>query len=296
MKISRRSFVAATAAAASTAGPLSMTELVAGGRAWCQEPKRSPAGEGDSAKVQAAMRAIARSVRLRDLAGDPPGRVLSLREEPLLRYSDPPRAIFDATLWAWVRRDGGRPWAALKVEHQPTRPPQRRWIQGLVSLAPERIEATFHDGQTWASTEPGLVPRPIPGAAAPAASAVRRLGQARDLMRRFAVSEYAGVAVGRLMLRIMPRPLLRYSDPDAGVLDGFLFAFAYGTNPDVLLVLEAHDRTSPPGWQYGIGRLGGAEGSVELDGQKVWSVTLGNPPQQLATYMNRWVAEGDEPQ
>src|SRR5689334_11826650 len=88
---SRRSFL--RIAAAGAAGPPSLAGLVAGPRAWSREPERPPAREGEAAKVLAAMRALARSVRVREFEDDSTGRVLALREEPLLRYSDPARGI-----------------------------------------------------------------------------------------------------------------------------------------------------------------------------------------------------------
>jgi hypothetical protein len=67
-----------------------------------------------------------------------------------------------------------------------------------------------------------------------------------------------------------------------------VFAFAYGTNPDVLLVLEARRPTgSAPHWEYGLARLGGGEPFVRLDGAEVWTQPVANPPARRETYMNR---------
>ena len=93
----------------------------------------------------------------------------------------------------------------------------------------------------------------------------------------------------------MPKPLHRFTDPDSGVIDGALFAFAYGTNPDVLLILEAQEEgEGPPVWHYDLGRLGGAETIVTLDGNEVWTQLFADPPSELDTYMNRWLAASAE--
>jgi hypothetical protein len=251
------------------------------------------AAEGPSAARLETMRRLAKGVRVSRMIDERPGPPVALRPEPIARYGDPARLIHDATLWAWGER--GRPIAALKVEHQPERPAVARWLLGLVSLAPDRIAVEFFDGKTWTSRRPGIEPRALPGAPAPADREVTRLGQMRDLAQRFTASEYAGPARGRLQLRLMPRPLHRYDDTASGPIDGAIFGFAYGTNPDVLLIIEAIGAGSPPGWRYSLARLGGGELFVSLDGREVWKQDEANPPVERETYMNRRVAEGDEP-
>src|SRR4051812_18165224 len=54
---------------------------------------------------------------------------VALIPEPILRYDDKPRNIYDATLWAWGPK--GRPAAVLKVENYPHRPAQLRWLYGI---------------------------------------------------------------------------------------------------------------------------------------------------------------------
>src|SRR5581483_9973496 len=99
---------------------------------------------------------------------------IALAENPIVRYDDAPRGIHDATLWAWGPR--GRPAALLKVEHYPANPPERRWIYGLVTLAPELIDVEG-DGWSWASTKPGLELRALADARAPSDGAGPRLSQ-----------------------------------------------------------------------------------------------------------------------
>jgi hypothetical protein len=144
------------------------------------------------------------------------------------------------------------------------------------------------------SSRPGLELATVTGAAATAASDGLRLGQMKDIARRFSASEYAGPVRGRLQLRLMPRPLHRYAASAPGPRDGALFGFAYGTNPDVLLAIEAHEAEAGPGWWYGLARLGGGDFTVNLDGREVWNRPGADPPAERETYMNRWVAASDE--
>jgi hypothetical protein len=244
----------------------------------------------------AMMRKTATSIALTERPGEPSERVAPLRPEPVLRYSDPPRHMEDASMWAWG--DHGRPVAMLKVELYPPHPPQRRWVLGLVSLSADRISVRYHDGQTWTSSKPGLELRELTGAPVPGGTETLRMAQMKALARRFTASEDAGAARGRIELRLMPRPFDRYADAAAGLLDGALFGFATGTNPDIFLVIEAwKSESGSPGFQfqYGLARNGGGHFRVKLDGNEVWAQGLANPPVELETYMNRWIAEGEEP-
>jgi hypothetical protein len=116
----------------------------------------------------------------------------------------------------------------------------------------------------------GLTMRPLPGAGQPALTPAARLGQMRQFTRRFKVSEsYQGITVE---CRLLAQPIDRYQSEDGTIVDGALFAFANGTNPEIGLFIEA----SKAGWSYGLARLCAAESKVELDGKEVASFAAGD--------------------
>jgi len=250
-----------------------------------------PAGRAISQELRAKKEDSA-AARLREMDGlaravvikatdQPDAKPAELAPEPIFRYDDPPRQIEDATLWVFGRT--GRPTAALKVEVYPN-----RGLYGLVALAPGTITAKGTDWD-WASTAPGIELRPIPDAPPPAAAPHGRRTQLRALSGRFSGHEFEP-SKGRMQMRLLPRPLLRYDDPAAGLLDGAILSLSFGVNPEVLLLIEARKAAgeAAPTWQYGVGRLGGAEVSVSLDGQEVWRQGKAYPvPQVRPTYMNR---------
>lgn len=224
------------------------------------------------------MRRLAREITLIDADG----RTAELRTEPIVRYDDQLRHIEDASLWIFGGQ--GRPTAALKVEIYSG----GRALHGLVSLAPGELTAKS-DGWRWSSTRPGVVLRPIPNAPAPADSERARLIQLREISRRFSGYQIDGNERGRLQLRLLSRPIHRYSDRDAGLQDGAIFALANGTNPDVLILIESRPAAgaSTPSWHYGFARLGGSPAWISLDNKEVLSLTSAYPPAELDTYMNR---------
>jgi hypothetical protein len=73
-------------------------------------------------------------------------------------------------------------------------------------------------------------------------------------------------------LRLLPRPVHRYADEGAGIVDGALFAFTYGTNPEVFLQIEARrEETDRPRWRVSFARSSAAAVAVTRDGMTVWS-------------------------
>ena len=69
----------------------------------------------------------------------------------------------------------------------------------------------------------------------------------------------------------MIRALHRYADPEKGLIDGAIYAFAAGTNPEALLLLEARADDSGRGkWSFGVARMGAASCQAKLDDKVVW--------------------------
>ena len=255
----------------------------------------------ESAARLALMHKIAGSITLAESVQGGTEHAVAIRPEPLLRYNDPPRNMHDASLWAWGNR--GRPAAVLKVEFYPPHPPARRWVLGLVALSPRLVAVDFHDGQRWVSSKPGLDLRALAGAPPPAKTDKLRLIQMKALARRFAASEYAPEwRRGRIQHHLMPTPLDRFADSCSGLTDGAIFGFARRdqsqrpSSPS-----RRRQRQRPAGTPPQPGNTASARGSeaasstIHLDGESVWSVATANPPVQLETYMNRRIAEGNEP-
>ena len=72
-------------------------------------------------------------------------------------------------------------------------------------------------------------------------------------------------------MRILPRPLHTYSDRNRSVIEGALFAFVLGTDPELLMQIEARSGADGTKWQVGFARAASAELSVRVDEQEVWS-------------------------
>jgi len=259
--------------------------LFLGGAAAAEEPQKP--GDDERAEHQKNLMAVASSIRL---LADPEraDSAVKLVTEPILRYTDNTRQIDGSSLWVWS--GGGRPTAILAVEYYPNDRRGPRWLFEIASLSTERIAAHREPELNFAAKEPGLKFQPLAGAEPPADKAPRRLTQMNAAARRFAVHTFATID-GRIELRQLSRPLLRYSDEKADVLDGAVISFAYGTNPEVLLVLEAQKREgAPAAWHYAFAQMTGAAIVANLDGKEVWQQGEADPPAVRNSYVNGWIA------
>lgn len=192
--------------------------------------------------------------------------------EPLIRYSDQPRAIRDATMWCWCHK--GRPVALFKTQMVGGDENKWTWLDSLYSLSRELIEVQWADGHHFASRQPGLKLSAVPVGSEPADKPRQRLQQMKDLAGRFEFTILPSEG-NKQEMRLLPRPLYRYSAPDEGLIDGALFGFTTnGTNPDAVLAIELVRSAEIAGaWQYGMAQLTTGGLSARWDGREVWSAT-----------------------
>ena len=192
--------------------------------------------------------------------------------EPLWRYDQPGKQ--EGSLWACGRT--GRPFALVGMEFNQGLDGSVWGFYEFVSLSSGLVTAAGEGDWKWWPKKPAPEFKPLPDGPAPAEDVAGRLGQMKELLRRFTASE--NPLPGK-ELALLEAPVHRYADPERGLLDGAVFVFANGTNPEVILLLELRraDKASPPQWQYALARMSAAELWVNLDGTEVWRRPVANP-------------------
>lgn len=237
------------------------------------------------------MHKIARSISVFDGVG-PDKRTAELVKQPVLGYRDDTRRQHDSTMWIWGNT--GRPSAIIAVEYYPERPQNTKWLYEIASLSADRIAADRGEELHWEARKPGLDLTVLTGAPAPAEKPAARLAQMRQLRRRFTAHERTATE-GRIELAPMAAPLHRYQDPKQGIVDGAIFAFANGTNPEILWIIEAHSKQGKsPSWQFGLAQMTGGEVYVSLDEKEVWKRGEADPPAERDSYINGWMSDTSE--
>ena len=259
---------------------LAIALMVPGPSTTAEEP--APRTETERQARLDEMGKVAKTLRATRLDGGVPTPI-PLRTDPLFRWSDATREIRDGGIWAWGER--GRPAAVVAIEFNPSPEGGLGWSLEFVSLStgPLRIDGGpgfhFETGADippqpdtpflWAPRSAGVEFTEIAGAPAPTGDELGRLRQMKELLKRFTSREETAV---RINLRPLPRPMHRYADPALGLVDGAIFVFANGTNPEALLLIEA--QVHGPGrvaWQFAAVPLTTASVTVALDQKDVWT-------------------------
>jgi len=218
-----------------------ITQVEPAGAQQSESPDRQQQRWNDFYATQAAKYAIV-------VDGDRQ-QSLGLKTEPVLFWSNPVRGgETNGAVFVWTR--GGRAEAVGTVFSFLNRsdPTQRVIAHSFHSLSERPLSATRDGRPSWSIGVPGISPQPVPAARKPAATAPPRLTQMRELARDFtAATVLDGV---KQELRLLPQPIYRQSTSSDDVLDGALFTFVTGTDPELMLLIEAREASDGLTWQY----------------------------------------------
>jgi hypothetical protein len=189
-------------------------------------------------------------------------------KESVLRWTNPAAGRLYGNTYVWLHK--GRPAAAgclFRNFH-----PFNTLNAELTALTGAKLVAT-RDGKPLWQPSGEWKWQPVIGAAAPAATPGQRLVQMRALAAQFTaeVLDTRNNPKGDEQTpRLLPRPLYRYDAAKAGTLDGGLFAFVLGTDPELLLLLECDTAATPAGWRFGVGRMNRDAIRLRRKGRTVW--------------------------
>ncbi len=204
------------------------------------------------------------------------GKKLELVKRPILNWSNPERLTNAGAIFLWT--DAGRPQVAMCIY-----PNESTFDHEFQSLSTDLLRAEFDGKVAWHPAEPGLQHEKVDiSAEVSPTSPVLRLRQMKFIARQFSATVGPRGETPK-PLRLMERPLYRYprSDGKQKIVDGAVFAFVQGTDPEVLLMVEAVKDGSQEGlqWQYGLARMSMVPLQVRRDDQLVWEMRWagGNP-------------------
>lgn len=218
---------------------------------------------------QPTLRDSVAKIELQDLGASSP--LLQREPEPLIRFDNKVGVVIDGVVFAWT--DGGRPrafaqvflmtngWVLHEFQSTSTRPMVLK-DAGVVKWKPGQ------PGIEWQT--PAMTPAPAPTRAA-------RLAQMRLIARRYLVKEDFRTGADnskteRFELRLLPNPVYRYPEQAVGPSDGAVFAHVLGTDPEVLMLIEAELNATKPVWRVAFAPLTCFACQTFEGAQQVWSV------------------------
>jgi hypothetical protein len=189
----------------------------------------------------------------------------------VLRWANNARGSEDGTTVLYTHQ--GRPVAAACLY-----PWEGKLIHDFEAIARHPAIARRDGRVVWEPQKSGVVYADIPDAPAPESTRAGRLRQMKSLAEQFDTTLVGWKAdnTDREELRLLPRPLYRYEADDpteakGAIVDGAVFAFVMGTDPETLLLIEAVDDGNTTKWQYAFARRTSGELEGRLDGRIVWT-------------------------
>ena len=189
----------------------------------------------------------------RDLIKVYPASDLTTPMQPItvLRWANNARGSANGATLLYIYK--GRPEAVCCIY------PWRGFLMhefNSLSLTP--IRAMRDAEVVWLPNESGINLRAVPGNHLVATSANRRKLQMSQIAREFKgqMTGWKDDDSDREFLRLLAKPIFRYKPEMPELIDGAVFAFAQGTDPEILMLLEARraDGAKDASWQYAFVR------------------------------------------
>ncbi len=198
-----------------------------------------------------------------------PSRKLEFHPTPILRWSNPVVGEVYGNVFLWTLN--GRPGVVGSIF---------QWFSPLThgshefqSLAVQPLKGTRDGVDVWTTPRGGIELQSAPDKSFVADSPSIRLRQMRSMSRQVQVRSTDRAGVSR-ELRLLAQPLYRYGSKDTDILDGGLFVFVQGTDPEVFLVIEARRDGEIWEWQYALARMNSIQFIASFQDREVWRTEM----------------------
>lgn len=198
--------------------------------------------------------------------------------DPCLRFTDP---ISNATegVIAVYAHNGGRPDAVAQFffNHR------KKWIVEF-TIIPEADVTILRSGREhWKPSEYVCQFTDLPNSPVPAAKPALRLPQMRAIAGNFAVTDYFGNQETKTELRLLTQPAYRYAE-DGKIIDGAMFVFAHGTNPECCVLLEAYRDGKGARYRYAVAPMSIYKLETRYKDTPVWTIERRYPGSKATSY------------
>jgi hypothetical protein len=238
------------------------------------------AGKAPSAKLQYLVS------RWDGVTIDLPGAAAAPKLEavPLMQWQNPISGA-DGAVFMWTV--AGRPIVLCKCH---VNDQKQHYVESSVSIARQPFVMKVQGQPLWSPKEPGVAMKPLTDVAPPAERDSARLVQMRAIARRFELQSVWGEENSSpWQLRLLPAPLARYTSEASGVIDGAIFGYAQGTNPEAVVIVEAVRTPTGIEWQAAPSRMTGYSVRAWRDGELLLDVpAMRNFTDRNGTYRHHY--------
>ncbi len=205
---------------------------------------------------------------------------LEFNDKAVLSWTNPARNSKHGTVFFWTDKGRVATVACIYMDKK-----NEIWRHEFQSLTTSRLKATQEQDLVWSTKEQGIQWQELDSTFDVESKPERMLLQFRKLAEGFKARLF-GSEIEEL--RLLRQPLFRYSSSEHQVIDGVVFAFVQGTNPEVLLIIEASSDKEMP-WRFALARMTGYGVNVNLPDGTEWRANRAGVGSSNLTYFNRLV-------
>lgn len=209
--------------------------------------------------------------------------------DPCLRWNNPISTAADGIV-AVYSHNNGRPAALGQFFFNF----QKKWVNEFTIIPESDVTIMRSGNEFWKPTEYVCKFADLPRSPVPDAKPALRLTQMRAIAADFAVVDHFGPQPVKQNLRLLSQPVYRYSE-EGKIVDGALFIFALGTDPECALLVEAYQEDKTTRYRYAVAPMSIYQLDVSYKDELVWSVGrrhTGN--KSTCYYANAYVLEPGE--
>lgn len=196
-------------------------------------------------------------------------RTLRLYPESVLRWSNPEAGEVYGNVFVWT--DQNRPQVIGSFFQWYS--PLTHGSHELHSLSQDPLQGRRGQETIWRSPGPGVLWNRVIDPPTVGDSNAVRLRQGRAIARRFEIQKTDRAGASR-RLRMLAQPIYRYGGDQSEIVDGMIFVFVQGTDPEVFLLLETRESGGQSNWHYSLARMNSVKFVATYNGEQVWRTEI----------------------
>jgi hypothetical protein len=186
--------------------------------------------------------------------------------DPCLRWTNPIGPVPDGIVAVYAHK-GGRPAAIGQFFALNS----KSWVTEFTIIPDKDVEIMRSDRLFWKPSEYVCKFTDLPGSPMPAAKPSLRLAQMRAIAADFKMTDYFGTPGTKTDLRLLTQPVYRYSE-EGKILDGSLFIYVVGTDPECCLLVEACENDKSSRFRYAVAPMSIFKLEAHYKDARVWDI------------------------
>jgi hypothetical protein len=209
--------------------------------------------------------------------------------DPCLRWNNPISTAADGIVGVYSH-NGGRPAALGQFFFNF----QKKWVNEFTIIPESDVTIMRSGNEFWKPTDYVCKFTDFPRSPVPDAKPALRLTQMRAIAADFSVVDHFGPQPVKQDLRLLSQPVYRYAE-EGKILDGVLFIFALGTDPECALLIEAYQVDKGTRYRYALAPMSIYQLEASYKKDPVWSVERRHTGRNSTSYYaNAYILEPGE--